>query len=105
MKCRARHAVYSERAHSSGNEALGTIAALEGEIVREAERDWRTLLGHWRHPDKYERQAIVAILTRAKERAKLWAHVEFDDKVTTESLNKFFDSFKPEDLIPAEGAS
>lgn len=102
IKSRARHFIYSERARTTHNSALENIAALEGELVREAERAWRLAIAQGQHAD---RRALTTILTRAKNRARREVRVAFDDSTTTESLAKFFDSFQPEDLIPTEGTS
>lgn len=103
MKARARCFVYDARARSTQNPALENIAALEREIMRESESSWRTTAAMWRSP--LDRVPLIAILTRAKERARREVYVAFDDKITADNLAKFFESFKPEDLIPSEGAS
>ena len=105
MKSRARHHVYSERTEASGNPALRNMAWLEGEILHEVEKDWRTTLSYWKGMTGYERQALVSILRLAKTRAIKEAAEFFDDQTTKESLQQFFESFRPEDLIPTPGAS
>jgi hypothetical protein len=105
MKSRARHHVYSERAAASGNPALRNMTWLEGEILREVEKDWRTIISCWQGMTAYERQVLVAILRLAKNRAIREAAEFFDDQTTKESLLRFFESFQAADLIPTEGAS
>ncbi len=105
MKCRARHHVYSTRATESGNPALANIAGLEEQILREAERDWRSALQRWALGSRHERSTLLAVLGAAKAKARQDVRVVFDDPVTTELLAKFFETLQPEALIPAEGAS
>lgn len=104
MKSRARYRVYLERAHLTHNPALEHVAELESEIMHEAERSWRSAMSFWRKA-QLDPMALFVMLRRAKERAQREVCVAFDDQITTESLAKFFESFKPEDLIPSEGAS
>ena len=105
MKNQARYTVYSERAASSGNPALKNMADLEVDLLSRSQRSWRTTLGLWTGMTMYERQALVAILIRAKTRARREVAMFFDDQTTKEALGRFFDSFDPEDLIPRKGAS
>lgn len=105
MKSRARHFVYSERAKETGNPALGNIAALETQILHEAERDWRSTLRSWALASRHERTALLSAIHRAKERAEQDVRVAFDDPITCEQLAEFFESLKPEEMIPAQGAS
>lgn len=105
MKSRARHFVYSERTEASNNPALRNMTWLEGEILREVEKDWRTVISYWKGMTNYERQVLVSILRLAKSRAVKEAAEFFDDQTTKESLARFFESFRPEDLIPTPGAS
>jgi hypothetical protein len=106
MKSRARYHVYSTRAQASGNPALENVASMEADFHREAEKDWRAMIRQWALPlSKFERQALVAILLRAKQRAQRDVRVIFDDQTTTLALAEYFASFKPEDLIPPSGSS
>ena len=105
MKSRARHFVYSERTETSGNPALRNMTWLEEQILREVEKDWRTVIATWRGMTNYDRQVLLSILRVAKARAVKEAAEFFDDQTTKEALARFFESFRPEDLIPTEGAS
>jgi hypothetical protein len=100
MKCRARHHVYFERAKATGNPALVNIAAMENDLLLEAELDWRAALAHWLLESRSERSGLAAIVVQAKDRARREVYTAFDDKITSESLAMFFDSLKPEELIP-----
>jgi hypothetical protein len=103
MKARARCFVYDARAKATQNPALENVAALEREIMRDTEREWRTTAAMWRSP--LDRETLIAILTKAKGRARREVYVAFDDKITADNLAKYFESFEPEDLIPSEGTS
>jgi hypothetical protein len=105
MKGQARHFVYSERAKSSGNLALQNMVWLEEEILRLTESEWRETIACWRGCSIYERQALDAILIRAKDRARREVVMDFDDRITEEALLRFFESFEPGGIIPSEGAS
>jgi hypothetical protein len=99
IMCLARHDVYSERAIATGHQALWTIAALEVELLGEAKKDWRQMLGYWRLAS--DRAQLLECLTRARTKARHAAIADYDDSTTRERLLKYVVSLQLQTLVGA----
>lgn len=102
LKQRARATVYADRAATTGNPALANIAALEREILLDAESAWQGILQHWWFETPFNYPSLGAILRHALAKARVIAQVDFDDRNTIQAIDKFLDGVSLDELISLE---
>jgi len=102
LKQRARATVYADRAATTGNPALRNIAALERDILLDAESAWQSILQHWWFETPFNYPSLEAILRLALAKARVIAQVDFDDRNTIQAIDKFLDGVSLDELISLE---